>query len=446
MERTIVGSKKGSIEAICWVGNELLTAGLTGQISHWDLTRSSVRNSLMVTGSSIWCMDSFDTTIAVGTEEGYLNICELDVEMESLRYVKILDKQDGRILCCKFDKTGNYLVTGSVDVLRVWDVNSGHVIHKLTTGRTEKKKETVIWSILVLDDLQIASADSRGRLTIWDGKVGAQLESHQCLKADALCLATDDDQQRIFVSGIEPTVCSYNITTIKRDNQEVKRWVKTSSYYSHTHDVKALVVHGQNLISGGMDGYLCFTTYTNKFYLQYGPLLQKPSATLTDNRMILLKYQNYLELWRLGSTGKSSELMERPMNGGGDADSKTRLSLSESPVKLIELLSRSQEPLVCASISPNGKWMTYSTAAHIRLFMLQMPRVDDEKPELHAIKPHIPDHYSSAAISLFSPDSKQLFLYKTTTGEVTVFELFDENQEIDFKQNISLKKCELIVE
>lgn len=431
-----MGTKKGSIEAIIWVGNELLTAGLTGQVSHWDLSMLRVKQSLMVTGSSIWCMDSFDNTIAVGTEEGYLNICELDVEMDSLRYVKILDKQDGRILCCKFDKTGQHLVTGSVDVLRVWDVNSGHVIHKLTTGRAEAKKETVIWSILVLDDLQIATADSRGRLTIWDGRVGAQLESHQCLKADALCLATNDKETTIFVSGIEPTVCSYNITTIKRDNHELKRWVKTSSYYSHTHEVKALAVHEENLISGGMDGYLCFTTFTNKFYLQYGPLLQKPSVSVTDNRLIMLKYPNYVELWRLGSVGKTNELIEQQMANG---EKKYRLSLTEKPLKLIELLSRKQEALVSASISPNGQWLTYSTAAHIRLFLLKLNGA--EKPELHAIKPHIPDHYSSAAISLFSPDSKQLFLYKTT-GEVTVFELFDENQEIDFKQNIPLKKCE----
>lgn len=424
---------------MCWVGNELLTAGLSGQITQWDLSTLSVKQTVMVTGSSIWCMDSHGNTIAAGTEEGYLNICELDVEMDSLRYVKILDKQDGRILCCKFDKTGQHLVTGSVDVLRVWDVNSGHVIHKMTTGRTEKKKETVIWSILVMNDLQIASADSRGRLTFWDGKLGAQLESHQCLKADALCLAVDSEERTIFVSGIEPTVCSYNMTTIKRDNQEMRKWVKTKSYYPHTHDVKVLTVYRDNVISGGLDGNLCFTTHASleKFYLQYAPFLQRPTAVLTDNRLVLLKYPNYLELWRLGAADTSGD---KQMDGMRSEAGKNQLAMSTSPVKLIELLSRSQELLVSASVSPNGKWLTYSTSTHIRLFLLQGATGADEKPELHAIKPHIPDHYSSAAISLFCPDSKQLFLYKTS-GELTIFELFEDNQEIDFKQNISLKKC-----
>lgn len=443
MERTIVGGKKNSIEAICWVDDELLTAGLSGQVSHWNLATARVKQNLMVTGSSIWCMDSYDHTIAVGTEEGYLNICEMIPDMESLSYVKILDKQDGRILCCKFDKTGQHLVTGSVDVLRVWDVNSGHVIHKLTTGRSEAKKETVIWSILVLDDLKIASADSRGRLTLWDGKVGAQLESYQCLKADALCLAADDKEETIFVSGIEPTVCSYSITSIKRENQELKKWVKTSSYYSHTHDVKALVVHENNLISGGMDGYLCFTAFQSKMYVQYGPFLHRPSAMVTENRLILLKYPNYVELWRLGEAAKSND-QQLQVNGTEKKEQlllpgMSSLSLSESPLKLVELLSRGQDLLVCAAISGNGKWLTYSTTSQIRLFLLQLN--GSEKPELHAIKPQIPDHYSPAAMSTFSPDSRQLFLYKTS-AEISIFELLDENQEIDFKQNISLKKCE----
>lgn len=444
----IVGSRKGSIEAICWVNNELLTAGLTGQVSHWDLSTLRVKEQLMVTGNSIWCMDTFDNTIAVGTEEGYLNICEFDGDSSdsALRYVKILDKQDGRILCCKFDKTGLHLVTGSTDVLRVWDVNSGHVIHKLTTGRSEAKKETVIWSILVLEDLQIASADSRGRLTLWDGKVGAQIESYQCLKADALCLATDEKEETIFVSGIEPTVCSYTLTAIKRDQQELKKWVKTSSYYAHTHDVKALVVHESNLISGGMDGYLCFTTFTSKFYLQYGPLLQKPAATVTDNRLILLKYANYVEVWRLGTSGKANTEESEQQLLRSNSEKKdlvnplAALSLTENPLKLVELLSRSQDPLVSTSISPDGKWLTYSTATHIRLFLLQT-NGENEKMELTPIKPLVPDHYSAAALTVFSPNSKHMFLYKTT-GEITVFELFEENQEIDFKQNIAVKKCE----
>jgi hypothetical protein len=51
--------------------------------------------------------------------------------------VKILDKQEGRIICCKFDHTGQFLVTGSLDTVRVWNIENGHAIHKMSTGRSE---------------------------------------------------------------------------------------------------------------------------------------------------------------------------------------------------------------------------------------------------------------------------------------------------------------------
>lgn len=419
MERSIVSGSLGSIEAVSWLGNELLTAGLAGKISCWDLAKLQVKETLMVTGSSVWCLDVCLNTIAAGTEEGYLNICEyVPDDIPTLKYVKILDKQDGRILCCKFDKTGSHIVTGSVDLLRIWDVCSGHVVHKISTGRSDVKKETVIWSILVLKDLQIATADSRGRLTLWDGKIGSQLESYQCLRGDALCLAVDAKEETIFVSGIEPTICSYTLTNIKKDSKELKKWIRTTSYYSHTHDVKALIIHDNNLISGGIDGQLCLTSLSSKLYLQNASVPLKPPAVVTDNRLILLKYENYLELWRLGTPG----------------------NLRNYPVKLLELLSRDKKPFMCASISPNGMWLSYSTASHIGLFILQLR--NPSKPELQTIKSHL-DQFSPAAISVFSPSSQQLYLYKPASAEISVFALLEDNEDIDFQQNISLVKCKL---
>ena len=61
-------------------------------------------------------------------------------------------KQEGRIVCCNFDWTGNFLVTGSTDAVRVWDVRNGHAVHKMTTGRAHNKQETTVWAVLVLKD------------------------------------------------------------------------------------------------------------------------------------------------------------------------------------------------------------------------------------------------------------------------------------------------------
>lgn len=424
-----MGNAVESIEAVCWIGEELLTAGLTGEIVHWDLMKLQPKARINVTGSSVWCMDVFGHRMAAGTEEGYLNICELEPDLNSLRYVKIMDKQDGRILCCKFDKAGKHIVTGSSDIIRIWDVSSGHVIHRLTTGRSESKKETVIWSILVLDGLQIVSADSRGKITFWDGQCGAQVESYQCLKGDALCLAVDEKEENIFVAGTEPTICSYALTNTKKELSHMKKWVRTTSYYVHTHDIKALIIEEKRLFSGGVDGCLCVTSFLSKFCSRYGPLLNPPSAALADNGFLLLKQLNHVELWQMNAVPKSSDLVRMEPLG------PTR---KEYPVKLLELLGRKKQPIICANISHNGKWLTYSTASHIGLFNLRL--ITANKIELHPINTKL-EHFSPANLALFSPTSSHLFLYKPTANVISIFEPLESTEEVDFKQNISLKKC-----
>lgn len=66
----------------------------------------------MLTGYAAWCLDVSpdNTLIAAGTEQGYINL--FNVEHENIVYEKLFDKQEGRILCCKFDPTGKVLATG----------------------------------------------------------------------------------------------------------------------------------------------------------------------------------------------------------------------------------------------------------------------------------------------------------------------------------------------
>lgn len=64
-----------------------------------------------------------NTSIAVGTEQGYLNIFK--VSEDEILFDRFFDKQEGRILCVKFDSTGEFIVTGSTDAIRIWNVESG---------------------------------------------------------------------------------------------------------------------------------------------------------------------------------------------------------------------------------------------------------------------------------------------------------------------------------
>lgn len=106
--------ENGSVEAVCWVKERLLSTGLSGVLVEWDLDKLVIKNTTMLTGHAAWCLDVSpdNVLIAAGTEQGYVNL--FNVECEGTVYEKLFDKQEGRILCCKFDSTGKLLATGIV--------------------------------------------------------------------------------------------------------------------------------------------------------------------------------------------------------------------------------------------------------------------------------------------------------------------------------------------
>lgn len=128
VERSIPSTTENfSIEGLAWLGNGLLSVGLHGLLIEYNLQKLSIENRLVVTGEAAFCLDvnKKNTLIAVGTEQGYLNIFKL--HEEEILFDRFFDKQDGRILCLKFSSTGENIVSGSLDAIRIWNVQSGIV-------------------------------------------------------------------------------------------------------------------------------------------------------------------------------------------------------------------------------------------------------------------------------------------------------------------------------
>ena len=73
----------------------------------------STKREFAVTSGPGWCIGYNEqiNRIAVGTEEGY--ICLIEVTDEGLIFDKVLDKQEGRILCLHWHQSGKYIATGS---------------------------------------------------------------------------------------------------------------------------------------------------------------------------------------------------------------------------------------------------------------------------------------------------------------------------------------------
>lgn len=393
LQLTIAGSAIASIEAISWCGNRLFSTGLTGELIEYDLRTQQPKHKLLLTGNAAWCMDinRQKTHLIAGTDSGFLNLYDVSYENE-VNFVKIFDKQDGKILCCKFDPTGEFVATGSADAIRLWELKTGHAIYKMSVGRSEAKKETIVWSLQVLKDLVIIAGDSRGYVTVWDGKLGAQIDNFQATSVgDVLSVAINEDETIFACAGVNPKIRLFALTEVKRGETITKSWVKFIQRPVHEHDVKALQFVGNRIFSGGVDGYLGLSNSSKikgtQIISRYGPFLESPSSVLAaEKRVLLLKYPNYLELWRLGVPTANVQLVD------DEAEKRKYLALQEvgeiifvffwciyiecwifllqNLHKLVELRTVDDALIVCTTISPNGEFLLYSTNEIIRLFHL----------------------------------------------------------------------------
>ncbi|EFN88628.1 U3 small nucleolar RNA-associated protein 4 homolog [Harpegnathos saltator] len=394
VECTIAGCTENSVESILWIGSRLFSTGLHGAVVEYDLTTLRAKYSIMVIGGAAWCMDvnPEKSRLAVGTEDGYINT--FAVQEEKLIYERIFDKQKGRILCIKWDKTGEMLYTGSTDTVRVWSAVSGHAIHKMTTFRSNNKKETIIWCLVVTNDNVIVTGDSQGFLCFWDPHMGVMIESHESHAADILAIALSHDENVMYCAGVDPIVKTFG--KLKQKYSDRSQWVKGIERRLHIHDVRALVESKGKLYSAGVDGYLTVSSYPPKVIVKYPPLFQPPCVAICPkSRCILLRYLNFLELWRLNPNTKHDSL---------ESSSASMLdALDDTPIKLLRLETKGGENIISYAINKDSKTIVYSTDTHVRVFNfdvvegdVQLSRNDTDLPMKRIQK------------LLFSPNGKLL--------------------------------------
>ena len=54
-----------------------------------------------------------------------------------------------RILSIAWHKDEEIIATGGIDNIRVWDVNSGQILQRISLGRLDKNKETLVWCLAI---------------------------------------------------------------------------------------------------------------------------------------------------------------------------------------------------------------------------------------------------------------------------------------------------------
>ncbi|XP_044125682.1 U3 small nucleolar RNA-associated protein 4 homolog [Bufo gargarizans] len=413
-ETVIPGDDRRSTQSICWApGGRLFSAGLNGEIIEYDLTKLCVKYSLDAFGGPIWgiAASPSGTQLAVCGEDGSVKL--FNISPEKIVFEKSLNRQKDRILCLAWHPSGSQIVTGSVKVIRVFSVTSGHLLHRLKVDRRPlnvQNRECVVWSVAVLSCGEVVSVDSTGKLQFWELDNGTLIRTYNVTSCDALSLAVNQTEDSLLVGTAEGLILQFQRLPTQAGKPE-QQWVRTKPFRYHTHDVRA-VAHGSTaLISGGVDGHIVSRPLMEKVQNKsYEAALRKitfPHRHLVScaqaSRLLLFQFPGHLELWRLGQTNES----------GIDGD---LLNVSKEQELLLQLKRKGSECIRCSTISRCGSWVSYATSS--RLFL---HRLHYDKDNLRISRvPKVPQ--LQALQLLFSPDSKRLYV-GSEGGRVHVLEL-----------------------
>lgn len=403
-EKIIPGDDKRSTESICWAaGDRLFSAGLNGEIIEYDLEKLSVRYSLDAFGGPIWCIaaNPSGTQLAVCCEDGSVKLFQ--ITPEKIVFEKSLDRQKDRVLCLAWHPSGSQIVTGSVNVIKVFSVSSGKVLHFLKLGRRPvggRKVECIVWSVAVLSCGEVVSVDSTGKLQFWELENGTLIRTYNVASCDLLCLAVTQTEDSLLVGSAEGVIFQFQRLAVDTRKPE-QQWVCTKPFRFHTHDVRAVAHSSTALISGGVDGRVVSRPLMEKVQTKsYEAALRSityPHRRLVScaqaSRLLLFQFPEHLELWRLGQTNES----------GIDGD---LLNVTQEQELLLQLKRKGSECIRCSTISRCGLWVSYATCS--RLFLHRLHYDNDNISISRVAK--VPQLQSAALQLLFSPDSKQLYV------------------------------------
>ncbi|XP_056273424.1 U3 small nucleolar RNA-associated protein 4 homolog [Pseudoliparis swirei] len=410
-EKVIPGQDGRAVEALCWVGRRLFSAGLNGEITEYDLENLRPRYTVEAYGGPIWTITANvqGTLLAVGCEDGTVKMFE--VLEDRIQFQRNLDRQKGRIISLSWHPSAPLIAAGMMDMIRIFHAETGHATHRLLVERgvgASKSKEVVVWSVAFLSDHTIVSGDSAGKVQIWDGLTGTLVRTHLVTKWDVLALAVSQDESSLLAGTSEGTVVQFQFISANLDQQN-KDWVRTRTFKNHSHDVRALVHTDTAVVSGGMDTQLVVR-----------PLLDKVEKNTQESAMrrvafphrslvscakkaglLLFQFPDHLELWRLGESD----------GHGHPGDS---LPVKRKPEKLIQLKRKGEDHICCSALSPCGGWLAYSTVTGFRLYRLQNNSISITKVS------KLPKALRSAHQLCFSADSSRLFASSSNSWVVVV--------------------------
>lgn len=157
---------------------------------------------------------------------------------------------DARIISLSWCHNDLYLVAGDTKgIIRKFNIRSGCCILEITHASSSK---SIVWDLKYISPF-IISADSLGRINIWNDQYGTLFQTFKEHTGDVLALAISSTNE-VYSAGIDQRIV--HIKQLANKNE----WIKGEELKVHTHDIRALSLSSNGILaSGGIDSQLIIT-------------------------------------------------------------------------------------------------------------------------------------------------------------------------------------------
>ena len=240
----------------------LLSAGLDGQITEWDLNTLRARGATDSHGGSVWALAAETSVkrdrpqrVAAACDDGCVRVLTLaggDGVGAGLHHRRSFNRVDGRLLSLAWTRCGRAIAAGSSrGAVHVFDCEAYAELARITVGAGDgpgagDAEERCVWALQYLPCGTLVSGSSDGDVTFWDGEHATKISAHRQHKADVLALAATPDGRAVFASGVDSRIAVFERAADGSGDasagSETYKWTFTGAKRPHTHDVRALAM------------------------------------------------------------------------------------------------------------------------------------------------------------------------------------------------------------
>lgn len=285
---SIPSSKTRSVRRILFFKNYMISCGVHGSVSMWDLATLVEVSSVESSQGAVWDMALSGDKLYLATETG--SVVVVDVSNGELRVSHFLRTSSKATRALSVCVESDYLFVGDArGTISRWKLGSSSCDSTFSVP-TKNELPTLVWSLVSCGNGHVVSGDSLGCVTLWDAKSCTLVQARQDHQADILVMHLNGSD--LFCAGVDARVSRYQLSNDKLN------FVSISAVMSR--DISALTSVGEAVIVGGSDARLgvASTTLPAKFS-SYRLDRFSNLATVASNTVACQDGASLLKLYRV---------------------------------------------------------------------------------------------------------------------------------------------------